>query len=78
MVEKLYPSAAPKLLKTLEEPENKTLFILLAENSDNILPTILSRTQLVKIPVLNKTQSSLNWLRSIISVKKWLLYCGNR
>lgn len=54
MVEKLYPSAAPKLLKTLEEPENKTLFILLAENSDNILPTILSRTQLVKIPVLNK------------------------
>lgn len=54
MVEKLYPSAAPKLLKTLEEPENKTLFILLAENSDNILPTILSRTQLVKIPILNK------------------------
>jgi len=54
MVEKLYPSAAPKLLKTLEEPENKTLFILIAENSDNILPTILSRTQLVKIPVLNK------------------------
>lgn len=50
MAEKLYHAAAPKLLKTLEEPENKTLFILLAENSDAILPTILSRTQLVKIP----------------------------
>lgn len=50
MAEKLYHAAAPKLLKTLEEPENKTLFILLAESSDAILPTILSRTQLVKIP----------------------------
>ncbi len=52
MAEKLYHAAAPKLLKTLEEPENKTLFILLAESSDAILPTILSRTQLVKIPPL--------------------------
>jgi len=50
MAEKLHHTAAPKLLKTLEEPENKTLFILLAESSDAILPTILSRTQLVKIP----------------------------
>lgn len=52
MAEKLHHTAAPKLLKTLEEPENKTLFILLAESSDAILPTILSRTQLVKIPPL--------------------------
>lgn len=48
--DRLYHAAAPKLLKTLEEPENKTLFILLTENSDKILTTILSRTQLVKIP----------------------------
>ncbi len=54
MAEKLHYSAAPKLLKTLEEPENKTLFILLAESSDAILPTILSRTQLVKIPPLKE------------------------
>lgn len=53
MVERLYPLAAPKLLKTLEEPESKTLFILIAENTENILPTILSRTQLVKIPPLS-------------------------
>jgi DNA polymerase III subunit delta' len=48
--DRLYHAAAPKLLKTLEEPENKTLFILLTENPDKILTTILSRTQLVKIP----------------------------
>ena len=54
MAEKLHHTAAPKLLKTLEEPENKTLFLLLAESSDQILPTILSRTQLVKIPPLKE------------------------
>lgn len=53
-VERLYHSAAPKLLKTLEEPENRTLFILMAEDADKILPTILSRTQLVKIPPLSQ------------------------
>lgn len=52
MAEKIRPEAANKLLKTLEEPESKSLFILLAESSDLILPTILSRTQLVKIPPL--------------------------
>lgn len=55
MVERLYHDAAPKLLKTLEEPESKTLFILLSENADNILSTIKSRTQLVKIPPLKES-----------------------
>jgi DNA polymerase-3 subunit delta' len=34
-----------KLLKALEEPPSKTLFILLSENQQEILPTIQSRTQ---------------------------------
>ena len=51
-LDRLYHAAAPKLLKTLEEPEKNTLFILLTENPDAILSTILSRTQLVKIPPL--------------------------
>src|SRR6478672_8998468 len=38
-----------KLLKLIEEPPANTLFILVAENEDLILPTILSRVQLVKI-----------------------------
>ncbi len=41
-----------KLLKLIEEPPPNTLFILVAENEEQILPTILSRTQLVKIPLL--------------------------
>lgn len=51
-VDRLYHQAAPKLLKTLEEPEPKSLFILISEEPDKILNTILSRTQLVKIPRL--------------------------
>jgi len=53
-LDRLYHAAAPKLLKTLEEPEKNTLFILLTEHPDKILPTILSRTQLVKIPPLEQ------------------------
>ncbi len=41
-----------KLLKLIEEPPSNTLFIFVAENEDLMLPTILSRTQLVKIPLL--------------------------
>jgi len=40
-----------KLLKLIEEPPASTLFILVAENESLILPTILSRTQLVRIPL---------------------------
>ncbi|RYG32385.1 MAG: hypothetical protein EOO01_34325 [Chitinophagaceae bacterium] len=40
------------LLKLIEEPPKNTLFIFVAENEGMILPTILSRTQLIKIPVL--------------------------
>jgi len=45
-----------KLLKLIEEPPPNTLFILVAENEGLILPTILSRTQLVKIPLLTNTE----------------------
>jgi len=45
-----------KLLKLIEEPPANTLFILVAENEDLILPTILSRTQLVKIPMLTNLE----------------------
>jgi DNA polymerase-3 subunit delta' len=41
-----------KLLKLIEEPPANTLFILVAENESLILQTIVSRTQLVKIPAL--------------------------
>lgn len=42
-----------KLLKLIEEPPPDTLFIFVAEDESAILPTILSRTQLIKIPSLS-------------------------
>ncbi len=56
MVEKLYHSAAPKILKILEEPPEKTLFLLVSENHDQILSTILSRTQLIKLLKINDSE----------------------
>jgi DNA polymerase III subunit delta' len=50
MVEKLNYQAAPRLLKMLEEPPDKTLFILIAEQTDQIISTILSRLLPIKIP----------------------------
>ena len=40
---------ANKFLKTLEEPPEKTLIILTANSLDNFLPTITSRTQIIKV-----------------------------
>ena len=45
-------AAGNSLLKLIEEPPAKTLFILIAQNYEQILATILSRTQLIKIPKL--------------------------
>ncbi|MBK8581943.1 MAG: hypothetical protein WAT61_02875 [Flavobacteriales bacterium] len=42
-------SMANKILKVLEEPEPRTSFLLAGHANDRMLPTILSRTQLVKI-----------------------------
>lgn len=42
-----------KLLKLIEEPPEKTLFIFVAESEEKVLGTILSRTQLVKVPALS-------------------------
>jgi len=41
------------LLKIIEEPPHKTLFLLVAQNQEQILSTILSRTQLVKVPAFS-------------------------
>jgi DNA polymerase-3 subunit delta' len=52
MADRLYHAAAPKILKILEEPPDKSLFILITENPEKIITTILSRTQTVKFPRL--------------------------
>lgn len=62
MAEKMRVDASNKLLKMIEEPPDNTIFILVTENRDQVLSTILSRTQLVKI---NRFEDS-----EIISVLK--------
>lgn len=42
-----------RLLKLIEEPPEDTVFILIAEQQEQILNTILSRCQLVKVPPLS-------------------------
>jgi len=49
MAEKMNLTFANKILKELEEPQQRTLIILVAEDSSKMLSTIISRTQLVKI-----------------------------
>ena len=48
--ERMNAACSNKLLKMIEEPPSKTLFILITENEENIISTIRSRAQLVKIP----------------------------
>lgn len=50
MAEKMRVDTANKLLKLLEEPPEKTVFLLIAEDQEELLATIKSRTVLVKIP----------------------------
>ncbi|WP_294241020.1 DNA polymerase III subunit delta' [uncultured Chryseobacterium sp.] len=48
--DKMNIAAANKFLKFLEEPPAKTIILLTAESVNDILPTILSRTQIVEVP----------------------------
>ncbi len=50
MPEKMNTTAANKLLKIIEEPADHTVFLFVTCGTDEILPTILSRTQLIKVP----------------------------
>ncbi len=54
--EKMNIEAANALLKTLEEPPEKTLIILIAENHQKLLPTIVSRTQKIRFKPLKKEE----------------------
>lgn len=52
MAEKMNTQAANKLLKLIEEPPNKTIFLLIAEDEEQIINTIRSRCQIVHFPPL--------------------------
>lgn len=60
----MHPSAANGILKILEEPPEKTVFLLVSNDHEKLLTTILSRTQIVTIP-----QFSDNELKEILERK---------
>ncbi len=51
--ETMHPSAANSILKLLEEPPAHTYFLLVSEAADRLLPTVVSRTQSVSVPLLS-------------------------
>ena len=79
MAETMNASATNKLLKIVEEPPAKTIFLFVSERTDNILETLLSRCQ--KVEVLRPT--SLEIEEALVKrgcpasdSKKISLYCG--
>ncbi|MEA3445768.1 MAG: DNA polymerase III subunit delta' [Bacteroidota bacterium] len=60
---KMNQVSANKLLKMIEEPPDKTLFLLVCENQEQLLKTILSRTQIISIPQIDNEnlQKHLVW-----------------
>lgn len=59
--ERLNRNASNAMLKTLEEPGDGTVFLLLSEQPRNLLPTIRSRAQVVTVPPPSEAQA-LEWL----------------
>lgn len=54
MAEKMNTESSNKILKLLEEPPDKTVFLLLTEDEDRLLKTIYSRCQLLSLPLLSQ------------------------
>ena len=65
-LEMLRSDSANTLLKSLEEPPKNTIFILLADRLDRVLPTIRSRCRLLSAPRPDRL-SGLSWLRTQLS-----------
>jgi DNA polymerase-3 subunit delta' len=61
--EAMNESASNALLKTLEEPASKCLFVLLSRNSHQLLPTIRSRCEVWSLPLPSEAMV-LDWVRS--------------
>ncbi|MFH1088473.1 MAG: AAA family ATPase [Patescibacteria group bacterium] len=52
-IDRFSVGALNSLLKTIEEPPTKTVFILTAQEISNVLPTIISRVQLIRLGYLS-------------------------
>jgi len=66
-LESLREDASNTLLKSLEEPNPDTIFILVSDRLDRVLPTIRSRCQLIALPKPSR-ELALNWLESELKI----------
>ncbi len=74
--EALNSASANALLKTLEEPPPDTVFLLVSNNIERLLPTILSRCRQFAMP-MPSTAQSLAWLATQIDAAEvWLAEQG--
>ena len=62
--EKMNAETANKLLKMIEEPPARTLFILVSEEDDKLLPTITSRCQHIRIPAISSADLSAHLMKA--------------
>jgi DNA polymerase III subunit delta' len=60
--ELMHPFAANALLKLLEEPPAKTLFLLVSQSAEKLLATITSRTQIVQVRSFTE-QEVMDWVQ---------------
>ena len=61
--DKLRAEAAASLLKSMEEPPEGLIWVLTAEKLDDVLPTIRSRSRLVRVPMPDH-EAALAFLKS--------------
>ena len=66
--DRLNPAGANAFLKTLEEPPARTLFLLLTDAPEQLLPTIISRCQRIDLPDSREHQLADPWRTNVLGV----------
>lgn len=72
--ESLSTSGANSLLKTLEEPKGKTVIILCVKTLENILPTIISRCQIINFSRVSREEILEKLIKSDITKEEAINY----
>ena len=70
MIERLHEKTSNRLLKLLEEPPKGTIFLLVTENANHLLPTILSRLQTIKIADFTNEDIVNHFSKQFLSLEK--------
>jgi len=75
LAEKLNKEASNKLLKNLEEPPEKTIFILISHDKKKLLNTILSRLRVLKFNSSKNTEFEVNDNNYTNTFVEWMRLC---